>query len=87
MNRTTQQKLSTIISDLHRLAVAHISVKSRASDIICEVSFVEAPLHSARAHRGRDTLSLNLLVQMSVGTVIISFRSVSRFTDMLLLTV
>ena len=33
------------------------------------------------------TLSLNLLVQMSVGTVIISFGSMSRFTNMLLFTV
>ena len=35
----------------------------------------------------KHTLSLNLLVQMSVGTVIISFGSMSNFTDMLLFTV
>ena len=41
----------------------------------------------AHARTHTHTLSLNLLVQMSVGTVIISFGSMSRFTNMLLFTV
>ena len=54
--RTEQNRLNETVSDnfsLHNLPVAPESVKSRASEIACKVSFVEATFHSAGAHEGR----------------------------------